>query len=167
MHDIGQIYNETLDMVYAYVYKRIGNREVTEDIVSETYMTFIEVIEKHDGKSKMSTFIIGIAINKMRQYWQKHQNHIDLDEVANLIPAPHNAVREEAVDNALVKMLPAVLDTLKDRERRVVELRFLEGYSIKETAAETGLSDANVRVIQHRALAKAQETALTMLPPPG
>jgi DNA-directed RNA polymerase specialized sigma24 family protein len=39
--------------------------------------------------------------------------------------------------------------------RRVLELRFLRGYSIRETALELGLSQANVRVMQFRALNRA------------
>jgi RNA polymerase sigma-70 factor (ECF subfamily) len=39
----------------------------------------------------------------------------------------------------------------------VLELRFLRGYSIVETAREMGITPENVKVIQHRALAKAVE----------
>ncbi|MDQ6774491.1 MAG: ECF-type sigma factor [Candidatus Dormibacteraeota bacterium] len=40
---------------------------------------------------------------------------------------------------------------LPDRPRRLLELRFLRGYSVKEAAREMGLTEANARVIQFRA----------------
>jgi RNA polymerase sigma-70 factor (ECF subfamily) len=48
-----------------------------------------------------------------------------------------------------------ILDGLPDRYRQVLELRFLRGYTLSETASELGISVENVKVTQHRALAKA------------
>ena len=48
-----------------------------------------------------------------------------------------------------------VLAALPDRYRRVLELRFLEARSIKDTAQEMGVSVANAKVLQHRALRMA------------
>jgi RNA polymerase sigma-70 factor (ECF subfamily) len=56
-----------------------------------------------------------------------------------------------------------VLERLPERYRRVLELRFLYGYSIRETALELGITPENVKVIQHRALAKAAEQAEGLL----
>jgi len=48
-----------------------------------------------------------------------------------------------------------LLAPLPDRYRRVLELRFLEARSIKETAHEMGVSVANAKILQHRALRMA------------
>jgi RNA polymerase sigma-70 factor (ECF subfamily) len=47
---------------------------------------------------------------------------------------------------------------LPERHRRVLELRFLEARSIRETAREMGISVANAKVLQHRALRMAART---------
>jgi RNA polymerase sigma-70 factor (ECF subfamily) len=52
-------------------------------------------------------------------------------------------------------LVERVLEALPERYRNVLELRFLRGYSVQETAQELELSVENVKVIQHRALAKA------------
>jgi RNA polymerase sigma-70 factor (ECF subfamily) len=51
-----------------------------------------------------------------------------------------------------------VLDTLPDRHRRILELRFLNGLSVKEAAKEMGVSVANAKVLQHRALRMAAKS---------
>jgi RNA polymerase sigma-70 factor (ECF subfamily) len=49
----------------------------------------------------------------------------------------------------------SLLATLPENYRRVLELRFLRGYSVRETARELGLSETNVKVLQFRALNRA------------
>ena len=49
----------------------------------------------------------------------------------------------------------ALLAALPDRQRAILTLRFLQGCTIKQAAAELGLSVANAKVLQHRALRRA------------
>ena len=51
-----------------------------------------------------------------------------------------------------------ILDGLPANYRSVLELRFLRGYSIRETAAAMGVSVANAKVLQLRALRRAAAT---------
>lgn len=74
---------------------------------------------------------------------------IDLD-----IEAPPEA--EESISTAPDRVA-AVLDALPDNYRRILELRFLQTRSIKESAAELGVSVANAKVLQHRALRLAAQ----------
>jgi len=52
-------------------------------------------------------------------------------------------------------LLPELLARLPENYRRVLELRFLEGCSIRETAIALGLSPGNVKVLQYRAVQRA------------
>ena len=48
-----------------------------------------------------------------------------------------------------------ILAALPERYRRILQLRFLQARTIKEAAAEMGVSVANAKVLQHRALRQA------------
>jgi RNA polymerase sigma-70 factor (ECF subfamily) len=48
-----------------------------------------------------------------------------------------------------------ILSGLSERHRMILTLRFLRGYSVKEAASELGVSVANAKVLQYRALRKA------------
>ena len=63
---------------------------------------------------------------------------------------------EEAISTA-PQRVAKVLAHLPDRYRRILEMRFLQGNSIKESAAELGISVANATVLQHRALRLAAQ----------
>src|SRR5205809_976102 len=54
-----------------------------------------------------------------------------------------------------VLRVDSLLATLPESYRRVLELRFLRGYSVRETAQELNLSETNVKVLQFRALNRA------------
>lgn len=63
-----EVYRRTVDDVYRFVYSRCGSKEISEDIVSETYVTLFNILDRFDGNSKLKTFVIGIALNKIKQY---------------------------------------------------------------------------------------------------
>jgi RNA polymerase sigma-70 factor (ECF subfamily) len=76
---------------------------------------------------------------------------MEFDEQRDATPA---AEPERDVD------VSPILDSLPDNYRSVLEFRFLRGYSIRETAAAMGVSVANAKVLQLRALRRAAATGV-------
>ena len=73
---------------------------------------------------------------------------LDADRIEDVFPeAP-------STDTATARAR-SILAALPERYRRILQLRFLEAYSIKEAAAEMRISVANAKVLQHRALRQA------------
>lgn len=60
-------------------------------------------------------------------------------------------------DREAAQVAEAILATLPLRYRQVLELRFLQGYSVRETAVALGITVENAKVLQHRALARAAQ----------
>ena len=56
-----------------------------------------------------------------------------------------------------IQFLDSILQELPENYRSVLELRFLKGYSILETADAMGVTEENAKVLQHRALKKANQ----------
>ena len=52
-----------------------------------------------------------------------------------------------------------LLERLPDNYRRILELRFLQAFSVREAADQMGVSVANAKVLQHRALRMAAQTS--------
>jgi RNA polymerase sigma-70 factor (ECF subfamily) len=73
-------------------------------------------------------------------------------------------VRAETVKPAPApdERVESILDRLPPRYRDVLTYRFLLNYSIKETAEQMRLSEANVKVLQFRALKKAGELEISL-----
>jgi len=151
------IYKETVNKVFAFVYSRVGNKQWAEDIVSETYITLLDILQRFDESSKVETFIIGIANNKIKQYLSKLK---ELDNFNEEEEGFIEDISEDEENSLLAKQnLDHILNLLSEEYRGVLECRFIKLQSIKDTAIDLAISEGNVRVIQHRALQKATELA--------
>ena len=65
---------------------------------------------------------------------------------------------EEVVENWLaLKEIMRAAETLPEAQRRVISLRFAAGLSVAETARAMSKGEGNVKVIQHKAIAKLRE----------
>jgi RNA polymerase sigma-70 factor (ECF subfamily) len=157
----GLIYEKYVKDVYRIVYMRVGRQTAVDDIVSETFLTLMKVLENYRFDSQLKTFIIGIAINKVRQHWQKQQHEaLPLNE--ELVLAEPDDVEPEVEDYKIEiarDVVQKILGQLEYPYADVLKARFIEGKSIKETADKLKLSEVNIRVIQHRALRKAAPIA--------
>lgn len=161
---LSEIYEQNLKPAYAFVYARVGRREIAEDIVSETFLTLLSVIPKYNGQSSLKSFIIGIAVNKLRQFWDSKSNTQELTEDL-IIPDIQESVTEEDIlrEEKLGELLHQVLSELPDNYQAVLTERFLEGQSIRKSAVKLNLTEANVRVLQTRAIQKAKQLAQTLI----
>jgi RNA polymerase sigma-70 factor (ECF subfamily) len=153
-----EIFTRYFKYTYRYVFGRVGQKEACEDIVSETFLTLISVIKNFDNKAKLSTFIIGIAINKMRQHFanKSKQNETKLDNECVFLEDNATLEEDDKKSKIAIDVRP-LLAGLPDNYRQVLTARFLDCKSIRETAKELSLSLENVRVIQFRALTKLKK----------
>jgi RNA polymerase sigma-70 factor (ECF subfamily) len=163
---MSEIYEQNLKPVYAFVYARTGKRELTEDVVSETFLTLISILSKYNGQSSLKSFIIGVAVNKLRQSFDQKPNIQELTEELIIVDEPATVTDEDIhKEEELAKLLHQVLANLPDNYRAVLTLRFVQGQSIKQTASHLQLTEANVRVIQSRAVQKAKLFAQQLINP--
>lgn len=61
MQDIEEIYNNYAQIVYKYIFCLTKNKELSEDIVQETFLVAVKNIDKFRGESKISTWLCQIA----------------------------------------------------------------------------------------------------------
>jgi RNA polymerase sigma-70 factor (ECF subfamily) len=66
-------------------------------------------------------------------------------------------IEGEVVESDAPDRVRQVLTTLPERYRRILELRFLQAFSVREAAGQMGVSVANAKVLQHRAIQMAAQ----------
>jgi RNA polymerase sigma-70 factor (ECF subfamily) len=156
---IGELYTRHIKHIYRFVYSKVGNRIISEDITSETFFTFIEVIRNYNQKTNLRYFLFGIAFNKVKQslYNNKH-NYYDLSEIEENLTIDEE-IESYEISLELKSKIANILKNLPENYRDVLVERFVNTKSIKEAAKTLNISEENIRVIQHRALKKALEIA--------
>ncbi|KXK25882.1 MAG: RNA polymerase sigma factor SigX [candidate division WS6 bacterium OLB20] len=160
----GIIYEKYATPVYRSLYVKVGNKEIAEELLSDTFTTLLEILPNFRSDSSLKTFITGVAFNKARQYWQKNSDGpLSLEEdLAGMDDEEEDEEEEQQTEHQIrfeKQLVEAIMSELEPPYNEVLEMRFIRGMSINQTAEELNLTSANVRVIQHRALKKAQTIA--------
>jgi len=151
--DWESVYQDNATWVYRTIYARVGNQADAEDLTAEVFLAALRPLRLTASAAEVRSYLRSTARTVLAAYWRETTGReitcIDLD-----IEAPPEA--EESISTAPDRVAE-VLEALPDNYRRILELRFLQTRSIKESAAELGVSVANAKVLQHRALRLAAQ----------
>ena len=152
-------YQENLGLIYRYIYSKVGNREEAEDLTSQTFMKAVRSIDRERGPQSMQKWLFQVARTTVADYWRAYYR-ISVSSLDELLDAGwEGPIDEDPVvgDVAPPERVQRILKALPEHYREVLTCRFLLNLSIKETAVKMGLTEANVKVLQFRALKRAAD----------
>lgn len=144
-------YRDNVVPVYRFIASRTGNRPDAEDLTSAVFLRALPLLRRDASAGEVRAYLMTTARTVLADHWARRYG----DRAAMLLdehPAPVPAAPD---DGEAGRRAADILERLPERERRVLELRFLRGASVRETAHELGVSVANAKVIQWRALRRA------------
>ena len=145
-----------LDLVYAFIYARVGNRADAEDLTQQVALKAIPRLRQGSAPSAIRGYLFATARSVLGAFWSTRLGLSEAELREDLaLATPAFAPSEE---NAV--LAHNILGRLSDNYRRVLELRFLHGYSLKEVAAEMSSTVGAVKVMQLRALRAAAKVDL-------
>ena len=150
--DFDAVYVEYVDAIYRFLYRRLGNREDAEDLTSEVFVKASRELDMTRSQASIASWLFTVARNQLADHWRRHYR------LGALLPFDDELAQsadEDLPEGNGEKQIELVLAALPDRYRTVLELRFLRRLSTRETAELMGVNPDNVKVIQHRALARA------------
>ncbi|GAC1331586.1 MAG: sigma-70 family RNA polymerase sigma factor [Chloroflexota bacterium] len=154
--DLDQVFSRYMDAVYRFLYSRVGNREDAEDLTSEVFLKAARQLNPDRAEASIAQWLFTVARTVLADHWRRYYRagvSVPLEDYhVDTVPAG-NDPREDTQRSQ--ERVAELLARLPERYRRVLELRFLQGYSVQEAAKELGITPDNVKVIQHRALARA------------
>ena len=148
----------------AYGLRLVGQFSVAEDLVQEAFMKLhAQFDEVREPKRWLYRTVHNLALNHIRDAGKIVS--LDLSSNENAAPPTETADPQPLPDEQIVRLegiglVRLSLETLDERSREVVQLKFNEGLSYKEISGRTGLSTGNVGYLLHHALkAIAEELA--------
>jgi len=149
------LYRAHVRPLYAFIYNKVGNREAAEDITSDVFVKALTHIDPTRDERSIIAWLYRVARNAVNDYWRAGQGArvIALDDARlgrEAIPLIEPVRQEKTAGRAR-----ALLEKLPERYSTVLSYRLLQGLSVAETAQKMGVTEANVKVMQHRALKQA------------
>jgi RNA polymerase sigma-70 factor (ECF subfamily) len=147
-----ELYELNFSRVYAYIVRRVGNREDAQDLTAEVFLQALASLGKFEWRGvPFAVWLFKLAANAIADRWKRaaRETGNPSSDVAQEISAPEQPDLEEIERRAqlfnLVKRLP-------QDQRRVIELRFAEEKSIREISQALGRTEGSIKQLQFRAL---------------
>jgi RNA polymerase sigma-70 factor (ECF subfamily) len=153
-------YELALPRVYGFVLGRVGGDvALAEEISSSAFLEAVRARHSFDGRSDPVTWICSIARNRLLDHYRReardqlrHLRLIVTDLQANEVTEWDRVDQREAVTSALAGLPPM--------ERNALILRYLDGYSVRETSQLIGRSESATESL----LTRARERVRTAFP---
>ena len=155
MQEFQSFYEENLGPIYRYIYSNIRNREEAEDLTSQVFLKAVRSLDVKRSMQSSQAWLFQVARTTIADYWRARYRGTtssldDLLEAGWEGPAAEEGSVQAS--SPAEDRVQGILSTLPARYREVLIYRFLMNLTIRETALKMGLTEANVKVVQFRAL---------------
>lgn len=153
--NIDDIYQEYFNDVYLYVLSISKNKEVAEDITSDTFYKAMKNMDKFRGECSVKTWLCQIAKNCYFSYLKRNKK---LDELALLQQTtddtPTKTVEIKIEDSEQAYKIHQILHSMKEPYKEIFTLRTFGELSFKQIAGLFGKTENWACVSYHRAREK-------------
>jgi RNA polymerase sigma-70 factor (ECF subfamily) len=150
----GQLYDAYVDTVYRYIYYRVSNKALAEDLTSETFLRALRRISTFTWQGRdFGAWLVTIARNLVADHFKSSRHRLEVPTGEMLDSDQTEASPEDSVLAYLSNR--ALLDAVKQlnsQQQECVTLRFLHGLSVAETAKIMGKNDGAIKTLQYRAI---------------
>lgn len=156
MQAFGQLYDRYLDTIFRFVYFRVGNRQLAEDLTADTFARALRRIGSLQWQGRdPGAWLVTIARNLVADHFKSGRYRLEVTcgdvldgEKEDKRPGPEAAT----VDYLVSRELMAAILQLAAEQRDCIILRYLRGYNVAETAEALGINIGAAKALQYRAV---------------
>ncbi len=154
------LYNFYFSKIYFFIFKRIGQKEVAEDLVSATFMKVFTGLNKFVAKNENSfaAWVYQIAGNNIVDYYRRQKKYLstDISSITEPVDLSQN-LEEDLVKNLNRDLVAKVLTKLSEHDQKILQLKFFADLDNTEIAQILETKPNNVGVWLFRALKRFQK----------
>jgi RNA polymerase sigma factor (sigma-70 family) len=152
--DWEELYADNVVRLYRLLYSKVGNRADAEDLTTEVFLAAFAPLRLEASRGEVRAYLAKTAHTVLASFWRRRLGReitvIDLDAAEEFLERP-------PPDGHTARRAQHILARLPARSRRILELRFLERQSLRDSAEAMGITVGNAKVLQHRALRMAAQ----------
>lgn len=151
------LYERYYEDIFLFVFRRTTDEMLAADICSQVFLKALQRIKSYEYKGvPFSAWLYRIASNEVAQYYRKsNKNRVVSMEETNIADL-FEEIREHD-DERHRQLLLKALDSLKEDDLQLIELRFFEERPYKEIAEMLGITENNAKVKTFRILARLKK----------
>jgi len=141
----GELYEQNFARVYAYIARRVGNRQHAEDLTADVFREALAGLGNFEWRgAPFVAWLLRIASRAVADHYRRSGR-----ESGNPVADAEQHDPQEVERHVILFQL---VDRLPEAQARVIRLRFVEQKSIREIAAILGRSEGAVKQLQLRAI---------------
>lgn len=149
---IRSLYELYSNDIYRYAWMTLGDSNSAYDVVQEVFLRSFRHWDTYRQQSNPKTWLMSIARNYIFDLFRKKRN-----EREYLSEQKYLSSQQEDFRTDLELSIKESLSLLHENYRHVITLRYIENFSVKETAQILGWSQAKVKTRTHRGILKLRE----------
>lgn len=153
---IAAVYDRYFPEVYRYVYYRLGDESLAEDIASDVFVRLLEALNKKRGpKTNIKGWLLSTASNVIADHLRLIYRR-PTEEISDSIPDFSSSLTDEIDARQKADAVRAAYSQLTPEQQEVLALRFGSGHSLEDTAVLMKKNVNAIKALQFRALAALQ-----------
>lgn len=154
--DWDAVYADQLPRVYNFFRYRFGVTADAEDLTARTFEKAWRARHRYRRDvAAFSTWLLSIARNVATDHVRARRPLVALEEAATM--AATGTPEDDAVRHSNGERLAVLLQSLPERERELLAMKYGAGMTNRAIATATGLTESNVGTIVHRAVGTLRE----------
>ena len=145
---ISQLIERHQKRVRDYIYMMVKDRDVADDILQETFIKVVRVIDdgRYTDNGKFLSWVLRIAHNQVIDHFRQTKNSATVREadagydVLSTLKFSERTIEDQIVNGQIEEQVRTLVDQLPDEQREVLKMRYYAGLSFKEIADQTDVS---------------------------
>lgn len=156
-----KLLTEISPVIRNFLKSRLFSTDQAEDLTQEILLALHTARHTYLPDQPFENWMFGIARHKLmdhfRRILRKNSHEIADDDLVTFLADPANTPEERLSGKELL----VILDRLPTRQRQVIVMTKMEGFSVAETAQKMDMSETAVKVTVHRGLKKLRGILVT------
>ena len=155
---LGELYDHFAPRIYAYIYRRLGDPHLAEDLTGDVFVRVMQAIRSERfWHTSFQAWLYRIAHNLVADHFRRHRPTVDV-ELGEQLAAAQDDVASVVANRLSYRRLRAAISRLTPDQQQVLALRFGEGMTARQAAEVMDRSTGAIEALQHRALARLRRT---------
>src|SRR5690606_38335638 len=152
----GELVRRYQRRAFAVAWRLLGQREDAEDLVQDSFIAALDQLDAFDGSRPFGPWFFRLLVNRGHNA-RKARKIRSVDQLGGELRAPGQSPARELEQKEVGERVALALAGLSERQRLVVQLYELDGFSTAEVAGMLDIAEPTVRWTLHAARKRLRE----------
>ena len=151
------LYRRYVHDLYRYLYHRVGNQQVAEDLTASTFGKALAGIGRYHEQGSFPAWLFSIARHTLLDYQRQLRPSVDVTAVAGALADPAASPESQLLRAEEARVLRDLVHQLPADQQEAVMLRYFGGLATADIAVLLHRREGAVRALLHRAITALRE----------